>query len=125
MIPLGVVHRGEYVLTKEATRRIGVRNLDALQQGALKGYADGGLVTEAPAIRSANIQSMTSSKPTQEIQINAPITVNGSAGTPEQNTDLAQKMAKEMERNVKGLVADEMRKQTRPGNFLGGVGRRG
>lgn len=50
-------------------------------------------------------------------QINAPVQVNGSAGTPEQNNDLAKKMAKQMEDTMRGVVADEMRKQTRPGNF--------
>lgn len=50
-------------------------------------------------------------------QISAPVTVNGSSGTPEQNQDLAKRMAKEMEGTMRGVVADEMRKQTRPGNF--------
>jgi len=49
--------------------------------------------------------------------INAPVTVNGSAGTHEQNQDLAKQMAKQMEATMRGVVADEMRKQTRPGNF--------
>jgi tape measure domain-containing protein len=50
-------------------------------------------------------------------QINAPITVNGSSGTPEQNDDLARKMAKEMETSMRSIVADEYRRQSRPGNF--------
>lgn len=36
----GVVHRGEFVMTKEATQRIGVGNLYAM----MRGYAEGGLV---------------------------------------------------------------------------------
>lgn len=51
-------------------------------------------------------------------QISAPITVNGSSGTPEQNDDLAAKMAKQMEGTMRGVVADELRKQSRPGNTL-------
>lgn len=54
----------------------------------------------------------------QAFQINAPITVNGSAGTPEQNADLSKKMAREMEVTMRTVVADEIRKQTRPGNAL-------
>ncbi|WLR91004.1 phage tail tip lysozyme [Shinella zoogloeoides] len=50
-------------------------------------------------------------------QINAPVQVNGSAGTPEQNQDLAKRVAKQMEDTFRGIAADEMRKQTRPGNF--------
>ncbi|HAC6879130.1 TPA_asm: phage tail tape measure protein [Salmonella enterica subsp. enterica serovar Java] len=38
--PAGVVHRGEFVFTKEATSRIGVGNLYRM----MRGYADGGLV---------------------------------------------------------------------------------
>ncbi|WP_260524127.1 phage tail tape measure protein [Serratia sp. PL7] len=38
--PAGVVHRGEFVMTKEATDRIGVDNLYAM----MRGYATGGLV---------------------------------------------------------------------------------
>lgn len=38
--PAGIVHRGEFVFTQEATSRIGVGNLYRM----MRGYADGGLV---------------------------------------------------------------------------------
>jgi hypothetical protein len=41
--PAGIVHAGEYVFTKEQTRRAGVGNLAALA-GSLTGYAKGGIV---------------------------------------------------------------------------------
>ena len=41
--PAGIVHAGEFVFTKEQTKRAGVANLYALA-GALAGYANGGLV---------------------------------------------------------------------------------
>jgi TP901 family phage tail tape measure protein len=47
----GVVHGGEYVFSKRATDRIGVRNLEAMHRSA-KGYASGGYV--APVIPAAN-----------------------------------------------------------------------
>lgn len=50
--PAGIVHKGEYVFDAKATRRIGVRRLEALRSG-LKGYANGGLVggsSRAPAV---------------------------------------------------------------------------
>ncbi|MHA7882588.1 lysozyme family protein [Nitratireductor rhodophyticola] len=112
--PAGVVHRGEYVMSKEATRRLGVGNLEALHRGALRGFAEGGYTGSAPALSRMHVPA---NQNTQEISINAPITVNGSAGTPEQNSDLAAKMAKQMEATMRGVVADEMRKATRPGNF--------
>ena len=54
------------------------------------------------------------------ISISAPITVSGSAGTPEQNNDLAKKMAQEMEGTMRGVVVDEIRRQQRPGNMMNG-----
>ena len=59
----------------------------------------------------------------QQINISSPITVNGSAGTPEQNNDLAKKMAKEYESSMRGMIAEEMRRQTRPGNYFGNTRR--
>jgi lambda family phage tail tape measure protein len=49
--PAGVVHKGEYVLKAAATRRIGVNNLDKLNQG----YANGGYVGNAPMQGGVNI----------------------------------------------------------------------
>lgn len=54
----------------------------------------------------------------QMIQISAPISVQGSSGTAEQNEDLAKRIRREMEGTMRGVVADEMRKQSRPGNAL-------
>jgi hypothetical protein len=42
--PAGVVHRGEYVMSKEATARIGVDYLDSLHVSAKRGFATGGVV---------------------------------------------------------------------------------
>lgn len=113
--PKGVVHGEEYVLNREATRRIGVPALDALNNGRVPGFANGGYVGRAPSTprlqSAANINS-------PNISISAPVTVNGSAGTPEQNNDLAKRMAKQMEATMRGVVASEIQKQTRPGNVL-------
>jgi len=50
--PAGIVHRGEYVLNQEATRRIGVSTLDRLN----KGYANGGLVGGASKSVESGVQ---------------------------------------------------------------------
>lgn len=42
--PAGIVHKGEYVFSKAATSRMGVRTLEAMHQSAVRGYADGGFV---------------------------------------------------------------------------------
>lgn len=114
--PAGVVHSDEFVFSKKATRAIGVKNLDAMHEAAKRGYAEGGLVTATPTLTTPDLGGVFAA-PVQAISISAPVTVNGSAGTPEQNADLAARMAKQLEGTMRGVVADEMRKQTRPGNF--------
>lgn len=47
--PAGVVHRGEFVMTKEATKRIGVDNLYKL----MRGYASGGYVGGSSSVGSS------------------------------------------------------------------------
>ncbi len=115
--PAGVVHRGEYVLSKEATRRAGVANLDALHS-SLKGYAAGGYVGSAPAIRKPDLKAANGNAASgSPVNINTNVTVNASGGTPDQNSDLAGKVGKQIEQQMRGLVADELRRQSRPGNF--------
>lgn len=117
--PAGVVHRGEYVMSKEATRKIGVGNLEALHGAAKRGFAAGGLVGGAAPLKSAQAaRSGPVADSGQVVNINAPVTVNGSAGSPEQNADLARRMSRQMEATMRGTVADEMRRQMRPGNML-------
>lgn len=120
--PAGVVHRGEYVMSKKATKAIGVGNLEALHRGAL-GFAEGGYVGSAPVIRKPDLRPVNRHvAPVQQISISAPVTVNGSAGTPEQNADLAKQVSSEMEAAMRGVVCDELSRQMRPGNLLS-VGR--
>ena len=46
------------------------------------------------------------------------VTVNGSAGTPDQNQDLAEKISRQMTGQASALVAHELRRQMRPGGLL-------
>lgn len=91
------------------------------------GIVGGGLLpSEVPIIAKKGegvftpeqMSQMGSFQSTQQFNFNSPITVNGSAGTPEQNTDLAQKMAREYQQAMRGMVAEEIRRQSRPGNFM-------
>lgn len=52
--PKGIVHGGEFVFTKESTRRIGTDNLYAL----MRGYANGGLVS-GPSMSRAPMFGLT------------------------------------------------------------------
>ncbi|TPW26394.1 phage tail length tape measure family protein [Pararhizobium mangrovi] len=118
--PAGLVHRGEYVMSADAVRTLGASNLDQLHRSALKGYSDGGLVGRslAPAATRSSSKEATTT-----ISISAPVTVNASGGTPEQNSDLAKRIGREMEGTMRGVVADEMRRQMRAGNMIANAGR--
>jgi muramidase (phage lysozyme) len=115
--PAGVVHRGEYVMSKKATSRIGVGNLEALHRDALGGFADGGYVGDAPSIRKPDLKP-ANSNPTNVVTIAPAITVNASGGEPSQNADLAARVGKQVEQQLKGMVAEQIRIAARPGNFL-------
>lgn len=114
--PAGVVHKGEYVLSKAATSALGVANLDSLHQSALRGYSGGGLVSAARV--SSALPTARASAAAPSIEINAPVTVNASGGTPEQNNDLAKQMAREMEQSMRTVVVSEISRQMRPGAML-------
>lgn len=116
--PAGIVHRGEFVMSAAATKAIGVGNLQALHQSARKGYSGGGLVGGAANGNGAPMAGSGAGAVPGAVTINAPVTVNGSSGSPEQNADLASKIAKEMEGTMRGVVVDEIRRQQRPGNSL-------
>lgn len=116
--PAGIVHRGEYVMSAEAVRKLGAGNLEALHRGALKGYADGGLVGGG-----GSSLKRSPGAPAPVVQISAPVTVNGSAGSPEQNADLADRMARAMDATMRRVVVEELRRQARPGNMLAGMTR--
>lgn len=103
---------GEFVVNAAATRRHRAL-LEAVNDNRVAAFAGGGAVGNAPAFASAI------GAPVQNVQISAPITVNGSAGTPEQNADLAKQMGRQLEATLRGVVVDEFRRQTRPGNMAG------
>ncbi len=109
---------GEFVVNAAATRR----NLDllrAINSDSLAGFASGGLVgiTKA-ADRPYGASGGRGEGIPAPITINAPITVSGSAGTPEQNADLAKQMSRQMEATMRSVVADEIRRASRAGNIL-------
>lgn len=119
--PAGIVHRGEFVISKAATERLGVGNLERLHQSALRGYSGGGLVDAAAkttrAVSDSHSAAAKASAPVVNITGGA-ITVNATGGTPEVNADLAQQIAKESERSMRDLIRAEMVRQQRPGGLM-------
>lgn len=109
---------GEYVINAAQTAKH--RDLlDAINSGKVAAFATGGVVGDAPRFRPANDNLGFAANDNAPITINAPVTVNGSAGTPVQNEDLANRTAKKMKETMRSVVADEIRRQRRPGNMLG------
>ncbi|MEN3964070.1 phage tail tape measure protein [Enterobacter hormaechei] len=103
--PAGVVHRGEFVFTKESTSRIGVANLYRL----MRGYATGGLVgggnPGAAGIGGINVYAPVS------------VTTAQSNDTKQQQSGdgaLAQAYQKVIDRSVR----EGINRETRPGGII-------
>ena len=98
--PMGIVHGGEYVMTKEATSRLGIATLNALNYGKQALIAGGlgiGLATAAPI--QVDSRPPISARPSisQTMQLMAVnITINAQAGQNERQ--IAQLVAAELER---------------------------
>ena len=118
--PVGVVHKGEFVFSKETVQRLGADNLARLHQSARRGYASGGLVGDTGKVaRATSARSVDSMKvPAPVVTINAPVTVNASGGDAMQNADLAKQIASEMDVTMRTVVQQELQRQMRPGAML-------
>lgn len=119
--PAGVVHRGEFVFSKETVARLGAGNLDRLHESAKRGYSSGGLVASAGRVAQATSAQAKASGAgaMQNISLAPTINVNASGGTPEQNAELAKQISAETERAMRNVVRDEMVRQMRPGGMIG------
>ncbi|EET8575082.1 phage tail tape measure protein [Escherichia coli] len=107
--PAGIVHRGEFVFTKEATSRIGVGNLYRL----MRGYADGGYVGGAGSPAQMRRAEGINFNQNNHVVIQND-GINGQAGPQLMKAvyDMARKGAQ-----------DELRLQLRDGGMLSGSGR--
>lgn len=122
-----VYHSGGLVGNRGLTRSVSALAFLGAPKFHTGGIVGGGLLpSEVPIIAQKGegvftpdqMRAMGGFQQNQSVQVNAPITVNGSAGTPEQNEDLAKRMSKQLDGTMRAIIADEMRKQSRPGSFL-------
>ncbi|MDG6431229.1 tape measure protein [Glaesserella parasuis] len=109
--PKGIVHGGEYVMTKEATSRIGVANLNRLNYGSVAGMAalasTVALAQPMPAVKVDNrpliaptqIQRQTPPSVNQSVNI----TVNATAG--QSAEEIARLVARELEKQQRNAQA--------------------
>ncbi|HAM9794624.1 TPA: phage tail tape measure protein [Escherichia coli] len=107
--PAGIVHRGEFVFTKEATSRIGVGNLYRL----MRGYATGGYVGTPGSLADSRSQVSGTFEQNNHVVIN-------NDGTNGQIGPAALKAVYDMAR--KG-ARDEIQTQMRDGGLFSGGGR--
>ncbi|EAB5457235.1 phage tail tape measure protein [Escherichia coli] len=107
--PAGIVHRGEFVFTKEATSRIGVGNLYRL----MRSYAEGGYVGAAGSPAQMRRAEGINFNQNNHVVIQND-GINGQAGP--------QLMKAVYEMARKG-AQDELRLQLRDGGLLSGSGR--
>ena len=111
--PAGIVHKGEFVFTKEATKRIGVNNLYELMESAQKGYADGGYVNARPA----PIAVMRQSKSSGGINVTTNVAVNMASNnteTSKENLDSGQ-IEGQMTAIIQKQVNETIQKLVSPG----------
>lgn len=98
--PMGIVHGGEYVMTKEATSRLGINTLNALNYGKQALIAGGlGISVATAAPVQVDTRSPISARPvvTQSSQpMSVNITINAAQGMDERA--IAQQVAKEIQR---------------------------
>lgn len=97
--PAGIVHKGEYVLNQDATRRIGVGVLDRMN----KGYANGGLVGGGAGGAGA---------------VSAPVVNITNTGTPQAAQGQPRIRTDEMGRAVIDIVLGDIQKNGRLGQTL-------
>ncbi|MCT4701226.1 phage tail tape measure protein [Enterobacteriaceae bacterium H20N1] len=100
--PAGVVHRGEFVFTKEATSRIGVGNLYQM----MRGYASGGYVGN----------SSTSAAAPFGVSVYAPVTVQTAQDSGQQpNSD---QLGRAYQQVIDKSVTEGITKAIRPGGLI-------
>lgn len=103
--PAGVVHKGEFVMTKEATSRIGVANLYRM----MRGYATGGLV-------GGSGPSMAGGSGGNSIQVSTTVNV-GNGGGPVDPAQTSQ-YQKDMQSVIDESVQKGIDRAMKPGGRL-------
>ncbi|WIM56101.1 phage tail tape measure protein [Pantoea anthophila] len=111
--PAGIVHKGEFVFTKEATDRIGVSNLYSL----MKGYADGGVVSPGAAVYSSGVNRASGNGNTV-FNISAPVTISQEGAADETSASGTADTARQLKSIVEMTLTERLRKEISPGGLL-------
>lgn len=108
--PAGIVHKGEYVMTKEATARLGVANLNRLNYGKVAGLtalaSSVAFAQPMPAVKIDSRPPLTASQPSPTVapvSQNIHITINATGGQDPQA--IARLVAMELEKQQRQAQA--------------------
>ncbi|MGY6072898.1 tail protein [Actinobacillus pleuropneumoniae] len=112
--PAGIVHRGEYVLTKEATSRLGVDYLNYLNYGTRRGFANGGGVA-VPRVPKLNYGNNLTGATHNQVSIT--VNVESDSATNSEVSSTADE-AKALGKLIESKVLEVIVKQKRNGNLL-------
>lgn len=110
-VPAGLVHRGEYVITKEATARLGLDFLNHLNYGK-RGFSSGGGVA-VPRLPSVPTQ-ISAQKQSSSIQLTQHYTIDARGA----DHGVEQRISDLLKQNKRETIA-EIRNQIRRGGQFG------
>ena len=117
--PAGIVHKGEFVFTKEATKRLGVANLYALMRDAQHGYSNGGSVHISPASPIAFTGKPNNSSSAINVTTNVAINMQSNNVSPAQAGNIDERA---LEAKIKPIIqkniGEALQKSTSPGGDL-------
>lgn len=102
--PAGVVHRGEFVFTQEATNRIGVGNLYRM----MRGYATGGLV----GVSGGGVASPFG------VSVYAPVSVTTGQGDSGQQKGSGDALGKAYQQVINSSIREGITREVRPGGII-------
>lgn len=111
--PAGIVHKGEYVITKEATSRIGLDYLNYLNYGR-RGFANGGGVA-VPRVPSINHQLASNGETNNNVTITVNIDKNGNA---ESSVEQQAQQGKQLGNLIQAKVLEVLFRERRAGGML-------
>lgn len=111
--PAGIVHKGEFVFTKESTERIGVSNLYDL----MRGYADGGVVAPGAVMFSSGVNRATG-RGSMIIQVDAPVSIVQGEGAGDASSAGTANAANQLKSIVQTTITERLMKEMSPGGIL-------
>ena len=117
--PAGIVHKGEFVFTKESTKRIGVANLYALMREAQHGYVEGGYVNVGHALPVAFVGK--SSSPSNSVNVNTSVAINmqsNNSSQPQAGNINQNALEAQIKPIIQKNIGEALQRSTSPGGDL-------